>query len=304
MGNIKSASALILTIIMTCILVLAMHSRADAAATTCHLFTKVIDFSEVSGYAPPYNIFSTAKEDLLTAVCDENSVTIKAGSTAPDFAVYNKGYVYSGSWQMFQFDPQQERESYLNTMATHTIDQAPTTTESFFVSYVCVPFGSSGYKCGCSDTPCTENKWQIQSYKKPDDPAPTAQPNPTPVEGPTGVSKELFDLVNEHRKTIGKQPFVWNAIIEREAAQHAKNIDEGKVPGGHQGQQGRVDTIIREVPEINSTCGEVVATYGDPPNALSAWLASTSGHKEMVESDFAYAGFSIIGSSAVGLVCE
>lgn len=111
---------------------------------------------------------------------------------------------------------------------------------------------------------------------------------------PTGIEQQVFNLINQHRVSIGLSEFVWNDIIANQCRNHSQNMADGSVPFGHEGFSERVDTIRNH---INlSTAAENVACnvgYSDPASiAVNGWLNS-QGHRENIEGDYNLTGVGI-----------
>lgn len=126
----------------------------------------------------------------------------------------------------------------------------------------------------------------------------------TQVTSINAKNRELLSLVNNHRRSIGKKPFVWNSYIEQTIKGHVQNISKGSVAPGHTGSKTRYANIYKAVKGTKG-CSEVVGWVKSgitPQMALNGWLGSP-GHRKMLESDRQIAGFAIIGQYAGGIAC-
>lgn len=105
---------------------------------------------------------------------------------------------------------------------------------------------------------------------------------------PLVVESQILDLVNQHRKSIGKPALEMLSYISYESRMHSKNMAEGAVPFGHDGFGERIERIIKNVGGNGS--GENVAYgYGSARQVMEGWLSST-GHRENIEGNFSHIG--------------
>ena len=293
--------------------VVALAAAAIAQPRICSLYDSQADFSSITDYAPPVNVVSAAREPVLTALCENDVVSFRAESAMPGFWIYNGGYIYDSAagWQAFQFDPSKDPQSYLQKWAEYSFITQTDEQYIFFVGFTCVLDRNSQYKCGCPDQACAQNLWQIQVVRNPlgsATPPPTQTPIPTDPGGGGSTPPPIppvFEAVNAHRASIGRNAFTWNDFIAGQAQNHAENMAAGIVPPGHQGQEQRIQSIFAQVPEVGNACLEVVSPFSDPQEALSSWLRSDQGHKDAIEVPaYNYAGFGVAGEFSVGLICE
>lgn len=281
---------------------IVLLSSTQAAPTNCHQITSANNIFPQSSYSPPFNVLSASSELLLSAVCDGNAVTLQAGLESDNVYVYNQGYIQAGNtWQPFTYPGAVTSGHWIPRRATNTIPSASQGV-NHFASYVCLWDGNA-WKCGCSDAACTASRWQIQQYTVGIAVTPTPQPTTSaPAEAP---NRQLFTLINRHRQTLGKTPFIWNTEIENVIAAHVQNMETGTVPFGHSGSSARYNQIYSAVSGSRG-CGEVVATKksGETPEAaLQTWLNSPP-HRAILESDRQIAGFAIVGKFAGGIACS
>lgn len=130
-----------------------------------------------TGYGAAYNVFSGAKELLLRVGCNTNGDALFSAYT-PDTAttkyVLKTGYRWNGgSWVPITFTgtpaPGPAANGWLLMGATTTIanaDLRPQGVYTFFAAYTCT-FANSKWNCGCRDTYCVFNGWQIQAMRNP-----------------------------------------------------------------------------------------------------------------------------------------
>lgn len=105
---------------------------------------------------------------------------------------------------------------------------------------------------------------------------------------PLVVESQILDLVNQHRKAIGKPELEMLSYISYESRMHSKNMAEGVVPFGHDGFGERIERINKNVG--GNGAGENVAYgYGSARAVMEGWLNST-GHRENIEGNFSHIG--------------
>ncbi len=118
-----------------------------------------------TGYAPPWNQFTSAKELLVrVTTCTGSTATVEVGSTATAYTqyTYNSGYYWDGTqWRAYSLTG--------TTVATGWLSRGTgvvplTTGQGYVVGYTCQLVGTD-WKCGCRNTSCTQPAWQLQGYK-------------------------------------------------------------------------------------------------------------------------------------------
>ena len=116
--------------------------------------------------------------------------------------------------------------------------------------------------------------------------------NPSAAE----VENEVFDLVNQHRASIGLEPLEWNGTIAVECRAHSSNMASGSVPIAHDGFDQRAANIGDTIPY--TLIGENVAyvdigSSGSPASlALNGWL-NNPPHRENIEGNYNLTGVGV-----------
>lgn len=95
--------------------------------------------------------------------------------------------------------------------------------------------------------------------------------------------KEVFNLLNEYRKSQGKVPLSWCQVCAHYAEQHSQNMADKKVPFSHQGVNDRLGEIKKQVKgyEVGS---ENVAYSKPDMNPIEAWRRSKGHNANMLGS--------------------
>lgn len=116
--------------------------------------------------------------------------------------------------------------------------------------------------------------------------------------GAAEVEREVFDLVNQHRVSIGLEALEWNETIAAECRDHSRNMASGSVPIAHDGFDQRAANIGNTFPY--TLIGENVAYLNigsggssSPASlALNGWLNNFQ-HRENIEGDYNLTGVGV-----------
>jgi uncharacterized protein YkwD len=107
-----------------------------------------------------------------------------------------------------------------------------------------------------------------------------------------GLERDIFDLVNEYRKTKKLAPLQANPAIEYQARRHSMDMGTHRVPFGHQGLSFRIKYITEKIPGA-STVGENVAFGNFSAKAVvNGWIKSPE-HRKNIEGNFKYTGIGV-----------
>ena len=111
------------------------------------------------------------------------------------------------------------------------------------------------------------------------------------------IEREIFDMVNQHRVSMGLDALEWNETIAQQCRNHSGNMASGAVPVGHEGFEQRAANIRNTL--SYTTIAENVAYYNtgvgssSPASlAVSGWLGSSS-HRENIEGNFNLTGVGV-----------
>lgn len=145
----------------------------------------------------------------------------------------------------------------------------------------------------CNDAGCGpwSAKKQFTTLPKDSDDAPAASEY-------NGVEQSTYNIINDHRESLGLAPLTWSDGLADIAREHSTNMATGAVAFGHDGFDERFGRML-ELTDGSATGGENVA-YGcgyseaDLPHVIvDGWLNS-EGHRENIER-------SSYTSSAIGV---
>ena len=117
-----------------------------------------------SDFGVPYDIFKSGSPLLLNATCGSTvTVTVGDGDTSTT-AVWGTGYKYVPADTANPWHPLTFSSGWGFGSASTQIKPADINSgTNYFVGYTCHWTGST-WKCGCSDSACTQPKWQLQAF--------------------------------------------------------------------------------------------------------------------------------------------
>ena len=112
--------------------------------------------------------------------------------------------------------------------------------------------------------------------------------------GESEVERDVFDMVNQHRASIGLNALEWSETIAIECRTHSRNMASCSVSIGHDGFDERAAAIRNTIPY--TLIGENVAysnvgSGGSSPAslALNEWL-NNSQHRGNIEGNYNLTG--------------
>jgi hypothetical protein len=180
-------AAMFFTILFLALLISAQDTAAQSSAP-CNLYSS--GSTPPAGFGASWNVLTSTKELLVSATCTgSDSATITAGSGRQNQYIYKTNYYYDDSAEAWR--PQTFSGSAVGTtdwlVGTGTLTGKRPAHQLFLVAYVCQWTGSQ-WKCGCRDTACTQNYWQLQAI-----PAPNSLPSveETEVASCTGPTRNV-----------------------------------------------------------------------------------------------------------------
>ena len=104
-----------------------------------------------------------------------------------------------------------------------------------------------------------------------------------------------FQLVNEHRRSLGLAPLAYDTRIAAIARLHSENMADGRISPGHEGFEERERQISKTIPLRGMAENVGVNDYPRSKTvraAVSGWLGSR-GHRENIEGRYDTAGVGI-----------
>ncbi len=118
-------------------------------------------------------------------------------------------------------------------------------------------------------------------------------PNQLPL-----LEKEVFDIINQHRVSLGLPEYNWSITIAKQCRTHSQNMAFGYIDFGHQGLQERLSTIKNTFRFIAKS-GEVIyrqlITEDVASNVVQNWL-NDSNSRQKILGDFNFTGVGIAKS--------
>jgi hypothetical protein len=148
-------------------------NRVEAAASvSCHQITANSGMVDDTSLAPPWNVFSSANQLLVSAFCSDDAIEISVGGDSAFEYVYSTGYVYDKGWKPFTLQGENPDNSNGTTntdwiVASGRAELQPSDFDlsepNYFITYSC-RWSNNQWNCGCEDANCEESKWQIQAF--------------------------------------------------------------------------------------------------------------------------------------------
>jgi hypothetical protein len=117
---------------------------------------------------------SSTKELVIKAKCATNSFNAYVDvdvDKAEKFAVYRYGYRWSGTaWEKFDYVPSNgskgaSNQTYYQQSVISKQDLSYAGDTTYILAYTCFYSGGT-WKCGCSNSSCTQSMWNIQAANK------------------------------------------------------------------------------------------------------------------------------------------
>ena len=113
------------------------------------------------------------------------------------------------------------------------------------------------------------------------------------------LERDVFDLVNRHRRARGLPLLALDAHISRAARAHSAAMAAGSVPLGHGGFDDRIDAL-RHVMSCRHSAENVAFNRGHrspASQAVRGWLASR-GHRQNIEGRYDATGVGVAVNAA------
>jgi uncharacterized protein (DUF433 family) len=105
------------------------------------------------------------------------------------------------------------------------------------------------------------------------------------------LENQVAQAINQHRDSIGKSAFTFNADVSTIARVHSADIAQNKVPLGHNGFDARIAEAKQFVPGAGAA-EDVGEGFTSADDILQAWLNSPDD-KANIEFDLHFAGIGI-----------
>jgi Right handed beta helix region len=119
-----------------------------------------------SGFGASFNLFDSAKELLINVLCSGSGETVNVGNSSSLEYIYNQGYSWSGTnWTPYTYSCSNLVSSTWcvgNASASLSLDPA---TKQSVLAYIC-DWNGTQWNCGCHDSSCTTNYWNLQQFKQ------------------------------------------------------------------------------------------------------------------------------------------
>ena len=107
--------------------------------------------------------------------------------------------------------------------------------------------------------------------------------------------KDVFNMVNNHRRSLGLNSLLWHEKAIYESQGHSQDMASFRVPFGHTGSSERFSNIKANETRDTEKLGENVAQNSNSSGishsevAFKGWLRSY-GHRKNIEGDYTHTG--------------
>lgn len=111
------------------------------------------------------------------------------------------------------------------------------------------------------------------------------------------LAREIFDLVNEHRASLGMLELTWNETVAAQCREHCENMASGSVPFGHDGFEERTENIrlnvsILSIRENVGYLADAIGMTNPATYIFDLWLDNPA-HRESIEGVFNQTGVGV-----------
>lgn len=104
------------------------------------------------------------------------------------------------------------------------------------------------------------------------------------------VEKELLEIINNHRVSIGHEAFEYSSVAYKYASEHTDYmISKGNI--NHDNFSARASNVSAEVDAVEVS-ENVAKSYKTAQIAFDYWLQS-SNHRESIEGDYTHTAVSV-----------
>lgn len=109
------------------------------------------------------------------------------------------------------------------------------------------------------------------------------------------MNERILQLVNQHRRSIGKGELKMIDVASSQALQHSKDMMTGRTPFGHEGFDARANAVKNAIGFINGAAENVAYGQLSAEEVVDGWLHSP-GHKANIEGDYNLTGIGVAQS--------
>ncbi|MDO8523578.1 MAG: glycosyl hydrolase [bacterium] len=120
-----------------------------------------------TSFAASFNWFTNAKELLMNVVCSGSTATANIGNGSNTQYIYKTGYVWqNGQWTSFNYSgsSMDSGGNWFIGSANRSLGTLDLTQKQSVLSYIC-DWNGTKWNCGCHDSSCTANYWNLQQFK-------------------------------------------------------------------------------------------------------------------------------------------
>jgi hypothetical protein len=121
-----------------------------------------------TGFGASFNWFTSAKELLLQAYCGSAGAYVQAGNGSNLQYIYKTGYIWQNSqWTSFNYSGSSFTSdgNWIIGQASNAFGGLDLTQKQSVLAYIC-DWDGSQWHCGCHDSTCATNYWNLQQFKQ------------------------------------------------------------------------------------------------------------------------------------------
>jgi uncharacterized protein YkwD len=102
------------------------------------------------------------------------------------------------------------------------------------------------------------------------------------------IEQRVFQLINEHRLSIGISALTWHEEIAIPSRKHSDDMAQGLIEPSHEGFEQRMTQIKSKISEYNGGAENLAwnYNYAEPAQQALNWWLTSPGHKASLENDF------------------
>lgn len=110
------------------------------------------------------------------------------------------------------------------------------------------------------------------------------------------MNTQILQLINQHRKAIGKGELQMIDAASAQATQHSRDMMKGTTPFGHDGFDDRVTAVRNSIGFVRAAAENVAYGQMSATEVVDGWLHSP-GHKKNIEGDYNLTGIGVSQNS-------
>lgn len=157
----------------------------DEIKNHAHCHTLNSSFRVPQGFGAAYDVTTRTKDVIMRAFCEEDKAEVVIGERSNVMYVYKTGYYWDApeeEWRSFSLRGPDRVSSWFRGYGKATIDKtvAEMEDDNYVLGYTC-KWNGAEWKCGCRDSACDKQFWQLQIYQYEETVPPVATGTPPAI---------------------------------------------------------------------------------------------------------------------------